>query len=129
MANSSKRKGDRAELEVQALLREHLGVPARRALGAGRKDDVGDIHGVPQTVVQVANRKDVADAVRNKPLECEGQRSKANALFAATFVRLPGGGYRVVQTVEQFATMWREAQPITDADVEYHNQVIRPVDG
>lgn len=72
--NSSKRKGDRAELEVQGLWRDHTGVPARRALGAGRKDDVGDIHGVPMTVVQVANWKDVAAAVREKPLEAERQR-------------------------------------------------------
>ena len=44
MTGSSKRKGDRAELEVQGILRDLLGVPARRALGAGRKDDVGDIY-------------------------------------------------------------------------------------
>ena len=41
MANASKRKGDRAELEVQGMWRDHAGVFARRALGAGRKDDVG----------------------------------------------------------------------------------------
>lgn len=105
----SKRKGDKAELEVQGLLRELLGVPARRALGAGRKDDVGDIHGVPNTVIQCANRKDVAQAVRHKPLECEQQRERAGATFAATFLRLSGGEYRVVMTVEQWATLWREA--------------------
>jgi hypothetical protein len=55
MGNPSKRKGDRAELEVQALLRDHLGVPARRQLGAGRKDDVGDMAGVPNTVIQVGS--------------------------------------------------------------------------
>ena len=43
MGNPSKDRGDRAELEVQALLRDLLGVPARRMLGAGRKDDIGDI--------------------------------------------------------------------------------------
>jgi Holliday junction resolvase len=55
MANSSKRKGDRAELEIQGWFWDELGVKARRALGAGRKDDVGDIHGVPDTVISVAN--------------------------------------------------------------------------
>jgi len=132
MANSSKRKGDRAELEVQGLLRDLLGVPARRALGAGRKDDVGDITGVPDTVIQVADWKDVTRAVREKPLECEEQRKRHNgywvtgrskgsdgterhdafrdsASFAATFVRLRGGEYRVVLTPEQWAAMWREA--------------------
>jgi len=109
MTNPSKRKGDRAELEVQGLLRDLLGVPARRALGAGRKDDIGDIHGIPNTVVQVANRKDVAGAVRAKPLECEHQQERAGADFGATFLRLRGGDYRVVLTPAQFAALWREA--------------------
>jgi hypothetical protein len=120
MANANKRRGDRAELEVQAMLREHLGVPARRALGAGRKDDVGDIAGVPNTVIQVANHKDVARAVREKPLECEEQRGRSwygttgrNGRpfdHAATFIRLRGGDYRVVLTPEQWFALWREAQ-------------------
>lgn len=111
MANPNKRRGDRAELEVQAMLREHLGVPARRALGAGRKDDIGDIDGVPFTAIQVCNWQNVAAAVRQKPLEAERQREhKHDGLFAATFVRLRGGDYRVVMTPEQFFYLWREAQ-------------------
>jgi hypothetical protein len=110
MTNPSKDKGDRAELEVQALWRDHCGVPARRALGAGRKDDVGDIHGVPYTVVQVANRKDVAAAVRHKPLEAQRQLENTHGgLFGCTFIRLRGGEYRVVMTPEQFFALWREA--------------------
>lgn len=110
MPNAAKNKGDRAELEVQALLRDLLGVPARRALGAGRLDDIGDIDGVPDTCISVTNRKDVATAVRVKPAECELQRRRRNVQFAATFVRLRGGDYRVVMTPEQFASLWREAQ-------------------
>lgn len=111
MANSAKRKGDRAELEVQGLLRDLLGVPARRQLGAGRLDDIGDIDGVPDTCVSVVNygRRDLATAVRKKPLECEKQRERRGADFAATFVRLAGGEYRVVLTPEQWAAYWREA--------------------
>lgn len=109
MASSSKRKGDRAELEVQGLLRDLLGVPARRALGAGRRDDVGDIDGVPDTVIQVVNWKDVAKAVREKPIECEEQQGRAGALFGATAVRIRGGDYRFVLTPAQFAALWREA--------------------
>lgn len=117
MAHPSKRKGDRAELEVQALLRDHLGVGARRKLGAGRKDDMGDIDGLPDTVVQVANYANVTTAVREKPLECEEQRLRAwraqpdasKTIYGATFVRLRGGEYRVVLTPEQFFTYWREA--------------------
>jgi hypothetical protein len=110
MAHPSKRKGDRAELEVQALLRDHLGVPARRALGAGRTDDVGDIHGVPNTVIQVASIARLNVAIREKPLEADRQRDNAKADHAATFVRLVGGDYRVVLTVDQWCALWREAQ-------------------
>lgn len=109
MSHPSKRKGDRAELEVQGILRELLGVPARRALGAGRLDDIGDIHGVPNTVVQVVNRRDVARGLREKLPEAEQQRERAGVPFAATFVRMPGGRYVVAMTPEQFATLWREA--------------------
>lgn len=105
----SKRKGDRAEIEVQGILRDLLGLPVRRALGAGRKDDHGDIHGLPQTVIQVANYASVADAIREKLPESERQREVAGATFAATFVRRRGGGYVVCMTPEQFCTLWREA--------------------
>lgn len=109
MTNSSKRKGDRAELEVQALWRDNACSTARRALGAGRKDDLGDITGIPFTVCQVVNWRDVAAAVRAKPVESERQRLEADLPFACTFVRLKGGDYRVVMTPDQFFDMWREA--------------------
>ncbi len=77
MTNPSKRKGDKAEREVQALLNDLLGVPARRKFGAGRQDDMGDIDGVPDTVIQVANIARLNVAVRVKPLEAEEQRERA----------------------------------------------------
>lgn len=109
MANPAKRKGDRAELEVQGWFREELGVPARRALGAGRRDDVGDISGVPSTTVSVANWSDLDRAVREKLPDLERQRVNAGAEFAAMFCRRRGGSYVVVMTPAQFAALWREA--------------------
>jgi len=109
VTGSAKRKGDRAELEVQALLRELLGVEARRKLGAGRADDMGDIDGVPATVVQVASIARLSEAVREKPRQAEQQRLRARVPHAATFLRLRGGEYRVVLTVDQWATLWKEA--------------------
>jgi hypothetical protein len=109
MPNPNKRKGDAAELEVQRLFRDQLGiVTARRALGAGRKDDMGDITGIGDLVVQVCSWQNVAAAVRQKPIECEQQRLNAGATHAATFVRLRGGTYRVVQTESQFFSLYRE---------------------
>lgn len=117
MANRSKAKGDRAELEVQGLLQDLLGVPARRKLGAGRLDDTGDIEGVPDTCIQVVSYTDIGRAIREKLPACETQRQRAwraqpdphRIIFAATFVRRPGGKYVVVLTPEQWAEYWREA--------------------
>ena len=118
--NSSKRKGDRAELEVEGILRDELGVPARRALGAGRLDDVGDIDGVPETCVQVAYWPSATlRAFREKPIECEQQRLRWHRTFGVTFIRSRGTrlvvpetaypNWRTSQTIEQWAVMWREA--------------------
>jgi hypothetical protein len=109
MTGAAKRKGDRAELEVQGLLRDLLGVPARRMLGAGRSDDVGDIDGVPDTCVQVANYDDVTRALREKVPACVEQQARMGASFGATFLRRRGGSYVVVLTPEQWAALWREA--------------------
>jgi Holliday junction resolvase len=110
MTNPPKRRGDQAEREVTQLLNDHLGLNARRAFGAGRGHDEGDIVGVPYTAIQVAARTTrVADAIRHKPNDAEKQRVNAHVPFAATFLRLRGGSYRVVLTPEQFFTLWREA--------------------
>lgn len=107
--NSAKAKGDKAEREVELLLRTLLLVPARRKLGAGRHDDMGDMDLVPDTCVSVANwPSDYLGAVRHKPVECEEQRVRAGVKWAATFVRLNGGVYRVVLTPEQWAEYWWE---------------------
>ncbi len=113
MSNPQKRRGDKAELEVQSILQDELGVPARRALGAGRKDDQGDIHGVPDTVVQVANYQSLERAVTEKLPALERQQTNAGATHAALFVRRRGGRFVVVLTPELWATLWREAN-VTD---------------
>lgn len=109
MANSSKRRGDRAERELCGLLSDLTGYNVRRALGAGRKEDVGDAFGLPGAVIQIADWKDVVRAVREKPLEAEYQRENAGVDLAWTYVRLRGGVWRAVQTPEQMVQTWREA--------------------
>jgi hypothetical protein len=109
MTGSAKRKGDRSEIEACGVIYDLTGYPVRRRLGAGRRDDVGDLDGVPDTVIQVANWADVAAAAVAKPREAEVQRVNADATFAATFVRFRGGLWRVVLTPEQWATYAREA--------------------
>lgn len=109
MTGAAKRKGDTAERELAGILADALGFPVRRKLGAGRADDVGDLDGIPDTVVQVANWADVTSAIRIKPREVEDQRANANAVHAVTFVRLRGGEWRAVLTVEQMCCWMREA--------------------
>lgn len=109
MTGAAKRKGDAAEREVATLIHAELGYNVRRALGAGRADDTGDLVGVPSHAIQVANWDDVARAAREKPLGAEVQRRNAGEPFAATFVRFRGGQYRVILLPQQWADLVREA--------------------
>ncbi len=109
MTSPSKRKGDRAELEVQRIMQDELGL-GRRALGAGRKDDQGDIHGIPDTVIQVTARADLATAIREKLPEVELQRRRAGARYSAVFARRRGGEWVVVMTPAMWCTLWKAAQ-------------------
>lgn len=109
MTGAAKAKGDRAELEVQALLRDLGWSGARRKLGAGRLDDMGDIDGVPDTCIAVASYKDIVRALREKVDPCVIQQERAGALFGATFIRRPGGRYLVAMTPEQWAVYARES--------------------
>jgi hypothetical protein len=105
MANARKGRGDRAEREAAALLTLLLGLPIRRKLGAGRLDDQGDLEGLSDVVLQVADWSDVARAAREKPDGAERQRRNAGAAHAATLVRFRGGCWRVVLTPEQWARL------------------------
>lgn len=109
VTNPAKRKGDRAELEAAGILSALFGWTVRRKLGAGRQDDTGDLDGVPDSVVQVCNWRDILKALRVKPVEAEQQRRNAGARFAATMMRLPRGQWRVVLTCEQYADLVKAA--------------------
>jgi len=110
MTNAAKRKGDFAEREIAAHISDELGIDCRRLLGAGRQDDVGDLHGLDPWVAQVAwwPQRGVLRAVREKPVECEQQQLNAHAPLGVSFIRLHGGVWRAVMTVPQWATAWRE---------------------
>lgn len=108
MSNPQKRRGDQAEREVATILNQLLGTNCKRALGAGRKDDVGDIYGLDDTCVQVANYRNLDRAVREKLPALERQQENAGATFAGLFVRRPGGRYVVVLTPEMWANLIRE---------------------
>lgn len=114
MTNPGKNKGDRGELEVQGLLRKKLRLPnVRRALGAGRKDDVGDIDGVPNTAIQVKWLASPMTAINQGLKEIEVQRRNRRVRFGAVFVRrtqVRENPWIVVQTVDDWVRMWKYAQ-------------------
>jgi hypothetical protein len=121
LTNSAKGKGDRGELEIQEMLREKLGIPTiRRSLGAGRKDDVGDIDGVPSTVIQVAWWANPLTAINAKILDVDRQRRNKRVRFGALFVRRTrvrnGPQWIVVMDPDNFARMWKYAAKGVDLE-------------
>ena len=117
MSNPQKNKGDKAEREACALLTEFTGYEVERRFGAGMENDKGDLVGIPDTVIQIANWKDTNAAVLQKPREAEQQRINAKANHAVTLVRYTkrpgckhGDNWRVVQTIEQFARLINEIE-------------------
>ena len=109
MTNPAKRKGDAAELEAARILADLTGFPVRRKLGAGRADDTGDLHGIPECVVQVKSYASVTRATNDALNELDAQRVNAGATFAAAMIRKPGGRWFVAMSVDHFATLLREA--------------------
>ena len=109
MTGSAKAKGDRAEREAAAVLADLLGVTVRRKLGAGRCDDLGDIDGLDQTALQVADWKDFTRAAVVKAADAETQATRSGVPFSAAMLRIRGGTWRFVLTPEAFCALWREA--------------------
>jgi hypothetical protein len=109
MAHPSKTKGDRAELEAARLLADLTGWPVRRKLGAGRADDTGDLDGLPDCTVQVKSCKDITRAIREALNETPTQQANAGTTFGAALIRRPGGHYFAALTLQQLATLLREA--------------------
>jgi len=112
MGNRSASLGAQAERDAAALLSEWLGVAARRMLGAGRKDDVGDIAGVRGFTIQVARRGNLGEVLRHKAKACETQQLNGDTQFGVTLMKLPplpGGKppeWRFVMTPDQFAEVY-----------------------
>jgi len=114
MTNPAKSKGDAAEREVCAQLADLTGWPVRRKLGAGRKEDTGDVHGVPDTTLQCKDYTDVLRAIREGLPELRTQQANAGTPFAALLVRRRGGHWIAVMDLEQLAALLREATSPTD---------------
>lgn len=112
-----KAKGDRAEREIARLISGLTGQNIVRKLGAGRREDVGDLHGLEDWTAQVADWSNALRAIREKPEAAEDQRLNADTTHAVTFIRLRGGLWRAVQTLDQWATSYDATRDLPDTDI------------
>lgn len=93
MAHPSKEKGDKAEREVVALLTTFtpdLCVErAERMLGAGRRDDIGDLRVYPDATMQVKAYKNLAKGLREGAAGALDQQMRSGQQFAVGFTPIP----------------------------------------
>lgn len=93
MANASKNKGDRAEraylahalAEYPQLVRDD----AMRHLGAGRRDDVGDVRVFDGVSIQVKHWSNVSSALIDAAVNARRQRLNARAPYGVGIVKVP----------------------------------------
>ena len=103
-------KGPLREREVAAIFNEAGFTKARRALGAGRQDDVGDIDGVPHLCLQVAGRKTgLATVIDEKLPATEIQRKNRDVPFAALWIRMDRKPWIIVLSPKMFFTLFKYA--------------------
>lgn len=93
MANPSKNKGDRGEREFVAHVQERYGClvrpDAQRLLGAGRKDDEGDVRVLYGAATQVKNYGSVSTALLDAADGAARQRKNARLPLGFGVVKVP----------------------------------------
>lgn len=94
MANSAKDKGDRFErAAVSYLLETSADLVSvkrpQRMLGAGRKEDVGDIHVFNDVAIQVRALKDMGQAVRSSAVDSVAQAANGDLPHSLGMVPVP----------------------------------------
>ena len=114
MANSNKRKGDRAEREalaaVCALAPDLVVARPQRLLGAGRREDTGDLWVLPGVTVQVKHRADPAHAIRLAADAAAVQGRRVGNTFAVGLVPVPRARVGAVRWVA-CALVWPGPPP------------------
>jgi hypothetical protein len=110
VTNRSGNKGAEGEREVERIFHAAGYPDARRALGEGRKDDVGDVGGLPRLCLQVFRRgTGLTNALYTKLPATERQRLNRKAPFAAMFARLDRRPWLVVMSPDHFLKLYHYA--------------------
>lgn len=122
MVNANKNKGDQAERDavefLVALCPDLVVKKPQRLLGAGRKEDVGDLWVFPDAAVQVKayGPKSVSAAMYDAATTSVDQAANADRPFAAGMVKMhnarPG-------TVRWLASVMEWPEPFTVAPVGF----------
>ena len=93
MSNPSKAKGDRFEREAVAALAaaapDLVRPNPRRKLGAGRRDDVGDLDAFDGVTIQVRALSNVTRALRSAADDAVVQGERAGTRWAVGMVPIP----------------------------------------
>ena len=88
MTTRAKAVGGQAERDAVALLKGAGFANADREFGAGRADDVGDVRGIPRTVIEVKAEK--AFNPSGWLAEAEVERKNAGADYGIVIAKRPG---------------------------------------
>jgi len=116
--NSSKNKGDRGEREAVvalcALAPDHVLPNARRKLGAGRRDDMGDIDVFPDVTIQVKWLASLPTALRDAAAGASVQSARAGTSYALGMVPIPRARKSGVRWLAS-TTSWPGGPPPPDA--------------
>ena len=116
--NASKEKGDRGEREAVATLcalaPDHVLPNARRKLGAGRKDDMGDLDVLPDVTVQVKWLASLTSALRDAATGASVQSDRAGTTYALGMAPIPRARKDGVRWLAA-TTEWPGGPPPSDA--------------
>ena len=107
-AAGRKAKGDRAEREVLAILRDVLGDHIVRTRLEGDNDH-GDFAGLADCAVQCKSWVNVVAAIDAGLKGAAEQKANAGLQWGAAWIRRRGGKYVVVMTADDWLSMYREA--------------------
>lgn len=102
-------KGKRYEREAATLLTSLTGYEVRRKLGEGRREDEGDLEGIPEDTIQVKAYNDVTRAINEALKKLRHQQNNNGTKFAHAMVRRPGGRWIVVMEPDQWWSLYQEA--------------------
>lgn len=117
MTNPQKTKGDRGEREaVLALTRlagDRVVENPRRKLGAGRRDDMGDLDVLPGVTIQVKTMSDLSRALRSAASGAMEQRERSGDDWALGMAPVPHARSKAVRWLAA-TEEWPGGEP--DAD-------------